>query len=1780
LLAGVVFLATTAIHAGSAAGWQDMSGTKLEGGTPRAMVLSIAVKPGTDDSVLALTYDGTLWRWNAGISDWDSVWTAGCSLAEGSVFYNPLNPDSVFFSYVTSQALKPARGAEFGFVNTYLGSWSATGEAGWDSVAAEHFASVAVLSGSDTLIAAGSGGHIFASSDRGRTWSKYAGTDSTYVLGDIRKLLVVPGTNTDLVVAMGYLWNFGFNIAVREINAGGTWAALTDCTDTIGEVYDGLYHAEAGVIHFAANSLYMMTKSELVSRYEQGEMYIDVDPAPNGTYLYPRALAWDGSDLIAATAGYGARRVVNYGRGMGFDFSEDLPYYYATKLVAGRTKLFLSMTYDGAGGVYVADLTGGSRSTISGRIEINGAVPPVGSVVSAWVGSPMDHSEMYIAGQTTTDAAGNYAIEWLPAGTYTVGFLGPEGRIPYINTPGVLPAPFLDGTKIALDGANSVEGINLIFDGAPEWGVGRGELQSLAIPIAPGRTVNSVINSPDWIDYDWYYVPLDSSEGIIVDVEASPPGIFSPGIQFFDDQEIEIGRYGIPYGGTAAHIGAVAPNNKGLWFRVFNYYTWWNDKPADGSFEHRYKLTVSAAVTENPEPNSDVATATPLPEGTSIVGALGYIGEYNDWYKITTVGGALWVEANYLQGYLSFYVLDASGLPYGGYYGTTTSEAGTWRLDGVFPAGTYYVSLTGEYRGCYVIRRGGDPTEPNESPDTATPIAYGGSFKGMSIGSSSDYDAYVFTGTRGDIIAATVTPHDPEGEHPMIHLFSEDEEFYRRGVLQDNVEGLPNGKVRVVATLPTTGTYYLIVEPDFNWYNGSSPMWGAQALYDLSLELISEQVAGASDPQDLFFDPDADVFGPAMVRDEQDNTHYTWVDLSYGYGRPARNAGSAYCPYAGMVFYAKVGPDGTMLIAPSAVSPTMLYTGGEKPASGASSAGRAKAALDWAGEARPAIALDNQGMVHISWLIMGYAYDYALNIMHLTFDPAEAANDGGTLDESNVELHETIPIVDNIGDLPESYNSSWGEVAIRMLIGPDDVVHLVWEQEYAIRYARLTPNGNLIGEPITLASLRDGFNKAPDAVMDNRGRIHLVWNRLEATILYALINESGEFLIPPTAIGGDQPWAGVPTLALDPQGVVHVAWTVGTEPADYIRIRQGEVVYAQLRPDRAPLDGSPVPGTRITSVLPHVVTPQDEWPSIHPRLTVGEDGGLYLSWHQWGRGSEYPYMDGVGKPANGYWSNYDGPEAMGIEIAKLTSEGLLAGDPAIADAQVLWTNWMSDPSPVLVDADGVAHLAWMTDYREEYIEGYYYDFNTVRTQDIPVGWLSEETLVLVGYKPGLYQQNCAVPGDTLRFAILARHLSGPVDAASVYIKFDPTIVKPTKLGEVWTFLVYSALGQGENVEFNVEGDTLSVDAAAQSGVVISDTLFIIKMVVQPGVPLLTQSPLMFVNDPVRNRRTLINESPPSVMGAVLTVGIMGDVSVDGRITANDASIILQDLVGLTSIGVHPGLVEGISDVSGRAGLTAYDAALILEYVVGFITHFPAEGTEGMPRPAADAGLTYVAGFGRPRMDGDLFVLPISVDHRTGIQAGQVRFHMPASLGTIASVRTVGGGMATYRQEGDFVVVAFAGPRVGSPDAGDVLEVRLRTTNADLAQTISLTSVIFNEGGGVVNLNNTETNLLNALPQAAELGPNAPNPFNPTTAIPYAVPYSAEAGLQVVQTTLAIYSVTGQLVTTLVEEPMMPGRYRATWSGTDEFGRPVGAGVYIAVLRAGGVMKTTRMVFLR
>jgi hypothetical protein len=97
----------------------------------------------------------------------------------------------------------------------------------------------------------------------------------------------------------------------------------------------------------------------------------------------------------------------------------------------------------------------------------------------------------------------------------------------------------------------------------------------------------------------------------------------------------------------------------------------------------------------------------------------------------------------------------------------------------------------------------------------------------------------------------------------------------------------------------------------------------------------------------------------------------------------------------------------------------------------------------------------------------------------------------------------------------------------------------------------------------------------------------------------------------------------------------------------------------------------------------------------------------------------------------------------------------------------------------------------------------------------------------------------------------------------------------------------------------------------------------------------------------------------------------------------------------------------------------------------------------------------------------------------------------------------------------------------------------------------------------------------SLPDEIVLEQNYPNPFNARTVIEFSV-----SGAPPAASSLKVYNSRGQLVKTLLEMPLIAGRYHYVWHGTNEAGELVSSGVYYIALKTAGHLQTRKAVLIR
>ena len=85
--------------------------------------------------------------------------------------------------------------------------------------------------------------------------------------------------------------------------------------------------------------------------------------------------------------------------------------------------------------------------------------------------------------------------------------------------------------------------------------------------------------------------------------------------------------------------------------------------------------------------------------------------------------------------------------------------------------------------------------------------------------------------------------------------------------------------------------------------------------------------------------------------------------------------------------------------------------------------------------------------------------------------------------------------------------------------------------------------------------------------------------------------------------------------------------------------------------------------------------------------------------------------------------------------------------------------------------------------------------------------------------------------------------------------------------------------------------------------------------------------------------------------------------------------------------------------------------------------------------------------------------------------------------------------------------------------------------------------------------------------------NYPNPFNPVTTLRYDLPENSHVNI-------TIYDMLGRQVKNLINQTQDAGYRSVRWNATDDYGKPVSAGIYLYQIQAGEFVQTKKMVLLK
>lgn len=239
----------------------------------------------------------------------------------------------------------------------------------------------------------------------------------------------------------------------------------------------------------------------------------------------------------------------------------------------------------------------------------------------------------------------------------------------------------------------------------------------------------------------------------------------------------------------------------------------------------------------------------------------------------------------------------------------------------------------------------------------------------------------------------------------------------------------------------------------------------------------------------------------------------------------------------------------------------------------------------------------------------------------------------------------------------------------------------------------------------------------------------------------------------------------------------------------------------------------------------------------------------------------------------------------------------------------------------------------------------------------------------------------------------------------------------------------------------------------------------------------------------------------------------------------------------------------------------------------------------------DFKATLGTGTGKP---GTTVHIPLQMDRTIGtLNARSLQCKITWTGTSIAGVVPVnsalwsewGANGWSYATTPNSITVAHAGTSPLDNLSTDLAAFDFQIAPAAVSGTdvpLTLTSLILNEGdpsaqivSGVLRIRNT----VDAAPERAvfSLGSAAPNPVRASTRLSFSLPSAPSGGMPAV---LAVYSLDGRRVRTLVDAVLGAGPHEALWDGRDENGAPARSGLYFVRLDAGGRSRTGKLSVMR
>ena len=270
---------------------------------------------------------------------------------------------------------------------------------------------------------------------------------------------------------------------------------------------------------------------------------------------------------------------------------------------------------------------------------------------------------------------------------------------------------------------------------------------------------------------------------------------------------------------------------------------------------------------------------------------------------------------------------------------------------------------------------------------------------------------------------------------------------------------------------------------------------------------------------------------------------------------------------------------------------------------------------------RPSIALNSNDNVIVVW----HDKRNGTEVWGMMLDPYLDDLNGDEADPAAIKVETDFMI---------SQEDSIKSINANVVIGENDVAHVVWEEGEAdnyIKYLRIDTDTTLfgpIGVEVNIAMNSTAWRSLPQVALDSFDKLHVSWgaysNSFEALeTYYALVDTTnGDVLIAATLMTEDD---GVnsfrSSLTVDEDGNAHIIWQE-VSWHDSITPHATSLMFMKIDPSLDDQDGNAANSDVIRTVPYTLLTGWGYERAFLPFSTMAPDGNIHLTYYSGGKKKE------------------------------------------------------------------------------------------------------------------------------------------------------------------------------------------------------------------------------------------------------------------------------------------------------------------------------------------------------------------------------------------------------------------------------------------------------------------------------------------------------------------------------------------------------------------------------